>query len=110
MAKITLKADPTFIAPVPVHVPGKGDVKVNFTFKHRTTDEFNDWVEEGRKRSAAGETIDDALYIQQFVVGWDLDETFNAENLSLFLRNFHRAGFALGEAYARELTGARLGN
>ena len=47
---------------------------------------------------------------QSILAGWDLDETFNAENLGLFLRNFHRAGFALGEAYARELTGARLGN
>lgn len=110
MAKIKLNAEPTFSAPVEVHVPGKGAVKVNFTFKHRTRDEFNAWVAEGKRINESGETLDDWEYMQQFVVGWELDEAFNRENLLTFLQHYHDAGHGLGVTYARELTGARLGN
>ena len=39
MAKLTINAAPTFFAEVAIPVPGKGDVKVKFEFKHRTRDD-----------------------------------------------------------------------
>jgi hypothetical protein len=40
MTDLKLTPEPTFEAPVKVHVPGKGEVEMTWTFKYRDADEM----------------------------------------------------------------------
>ena len=46
MPKFTLNPAPTFKAKVDIPVPGGKVEKVEFTFRHRTREEFQRWLED----------------------------------------------------------------
>ncbi len=131
MAKLTLKAPPTFKGKVKIPVAGGATVEVVFDFKHRTREELDAHMAAVRAKVAPlvaatpveGQdapvelptpreiTIDDEVAdVMAVTSGWDLDEPFNAENVRVLLNNYHRASWAIGMAYMVELTQSREGN
>lgn len=103
MAKIKLCADPTFKAPVPIPVPGAKPSSVEFTFKHRTKKEVADWGNSLNKKT-------DLSMLKEIVLGWELDDEFNDENITKLCENYAGAAYAIFETYLEELRGARVKN
>jgi len=103
MAKIKLEADPTFKAKVPVPIPGAGFADVEFTFKHRTRKAAQAWIESITEQT-------DAQIVMDAASGWELDDTFTAENVERLCENYAGAGLAVFEVYVKELRGARTKN
>ena len=103
---LKLNPNPTFTAPVSIHVPGESAVKVPFTFNYKTPDEYKDFV----ANTAKGEKTEQEA-LSEIVAGWEnCDAPFSADNFAKLLKKYHRAGEAIFAAYVSELTGARLGN
>lgn len=106
MSKITLLsllAAPTFTAPVGIPVAGGDPVVVPMTFKHRTRDELDAFVE-SRKGKTDAETFTD------MVVGWGLEDAFTPENIATLLQNRIGTALAAYHIYVEELTKAREKN
>lgn len=105
MAKIkfNLTATPTFKEQVAIAVPGGKSVNVEFTFKHRSKEQFKEFIEgvEGRE---------DVDVIKEVASGWELDEPFNDENITKMTENYMGSARAIIETYMRELSGARTKN
>lgn len=103
MAKLKLKANPTFEKEVGVPVAGGPDVPVKMTFKHRTKtelDEFNN-------------TRTDKTDVESFlemVVAWELEDELNVANVTEFLENYHGAAVATYRVYTGELKAAKVKN
>jgi hypothetical protein len=100
---LKLKADPTFVAEVPVPIPGGRPANVKFTFKHRTKDDAAAFFE-------AHKDDLDVKFLMEIAVGWELSDAFNAENVAVLMQNYHGAARAIFSTYVTELAGARLGN
>lgn len=103
MAKLQLKASPTFEAKVLIPVAGGNPEPVTFTFKHRTRDELQSWLNGGAEREDVAAVLDMAS-------GWDLEDKFNAESVALLTQNYIGAARAIVEAYIDELTKAAVKN
>jgi hypothetical protein len=103
MAKLTLKAAPTFKAKVGIPVPGSSPVAVEFTFKHRTKSELEEFV-----KSRAG--VDDIDSVMDMAEGWELAEAFDREAVAILLDNYAGAALALYIAYVDELLQAKRKN
>lgn len=103
MAKIKLDADPTFSCAVPIPVPGKGIVDVQFTFKHRSREQVLAWVNEAKDNG-------DVATVKAVATGWELDDEFTDENIAKLCSNYAGAGFAIVQTYLDELRGARVKN
>lgn len=103
MAKLTLKAAPTFRAKVGIPVPGGSPVQVEFVFKHRTKSEVDKFM-----NSRAG--VSDLDSIMDIIEGWDLAEPFDREGVELLLENYAGAALALYVAYVDELLQAKRKN
>ena len=103
MAKLSILANPTFTAQVPIPVHGGDPVKVGFTFKHRTQDEMAEWISqrEGKK---------DIDAVMEMVTGWEFEEDFTPENVSALLQQRMGAGLSIFLVYTKELYQAKLGN
>lgn len=101
--KFKLIADPTFKAKVGIPVAGGEPVPVEFTFKHRTMDEFRSWRE-------APQNSDDVRAILDCVVAWELSNPLSEESVSTLVQNYHGAALAIITTYYRELSQAKLGN
>lgn len=101
--KFNLNAIPTFKAKVAIPVPGGKDAEIEFTFKHRTRDEFKEFVEGLTDR-------EDVAVILDVASGWDLDDSFDADNLDALVQNYIGSARAVIETYINELTNARLKN
>ncbi|AZS78593.1 hypothetical protein ELS24_09145 [Achromobacter spanius] len=101
--KFTLNPAPTFKRKVGLPVPGNGFVDVEFTFKHRTKEEFKDFLEklEGRE---------DVEILLDVVCGWELDDAFDAGNIERMVEGYVGSARAVVGAYIDELSKARLGN
>ena len=106
--KFTLAVAPTFKAKVLIPVPGKAAEPVEFTFKGRTRDEFDKFLEGIRDR-ASSETSDIDT-IMDIASGWELDDAFDRENVEMLTQNFLGAARVIIEKYFSELTQARMGN
>lgn len=108
MAKLKLVAEPTFRAKVGIPVAGGPPVDVLMTFKHRTRKQWDEWIA-AAKASAAVEAVtsvtpdDEVKSFMDVVVGWDLEDEFNAENVALLLQNYYGAGHAAVRVYSAEL-------
>lgn len=102
--QLRLQAEPTFEAKVPIHVPGKGPVDMSWTFKHRDRKELDQFL--------AGESqgLEDVAYILAIASGWGLTEPFNAENIGIFLGEYHAAARAIANKYLHELSGVKEKN
>lgn len=103
MAKLTLKAAPTFRAKVGIPVAGGASVDVMFTFKHRTKTELVEFVS-----TRADKTDEDSFL--DMVTGWDLEDEFGPDAVKLLLENYIGAAVATYEAYKAELVKAKPGN
>ena len=103
MAKISIDANPTFTAQVPIPVHGGDPVMVAFTFKHRTLAEMDEWVG-GRE----GKTDVDAVL--DMIVGWDFVEEFTPENVARLLQQRIGASLSIFTVYTREIYQAKLKN
>lgn len=103
MAKLKLNPEPTFKAKVGIPVPGSRPAEVLLTFKHRTRDEVIAWVEGSRDATDVDSVLD-------MVVGWELEDEFNRENVERLCNNYPGSGLVIISAYLDELRGARVKN
>lgn len=103
MPKLKLKPDPTFKAKVGIPVAG-GDVEmVEFTFKHRSRDELDSFLQ-------TSDQLRDAALIMAVASGWELADEFNAENVGLLVQNYISSPRAVFDVYLDELIKARAKN
>ena len=99
-----LNPEPTFRTAVDIPVPGGAPVALELEFRHQTRDAAKAWFSGFAGRS-------DADCLMDIIAGWHNCETaFSREALDTLLANYAQASSAILAAYARELTGARLGN
>jgi hypothetical protein len=103
MAKLDLKAAPTFPAMVPIPVAGGDDVLVQFIFKHKTRSEFIAFA-------SSREGVPDVDSAMEMLAGWELDAPFNQANLAELFEQRIGSPAAIYSKYRAELTKARLGN
>ena len=101
MAKLSLKANPTFTASVSIPVAGGEPALVEFTFRHRTRDELQAWLKSEKT---------DAVAITDMAIGWDLAEPLNLESAEVLVQNYFGSARAVLDAYLEELTAARRKN
>jgi hypothetical protein len=103
MGKLSIIAEPTFFAEVPIPVAGKGDVPIKFEFKHRTRDQLDAWLKAREDRSYLQAMMD-------MVKGWDFDDEFNEANVSTLLQSYIGTARAVANTYLDQLIKARSGN
>jgi hypothetical protein len=103
MAKLTLKAPPTFCAKVGVPVPGGAPVPVEFTFRHRTKTELENFM-------SSREGVSDLDSIMEMVEAWDLEEPFDRDGMAALLENYAGAALAIYVGYVDELLQAKRKN
>lgn len=101
--KFSLTTNPSFKAKVLIPVPGKAAEAVEFTFKGRTREEFKELIESIKDR-------EDVDVVMSVASGWELDDTWDKENVELLTQNYLGAARVIIEKYLSELTQARLGN
>lgn len=99
-----LDAEPTFKAKAEIPVPGKKPVKIEFTFRHRDSDEFKALMER------LGDYENDTALVMDVACGWELAEPFDAEHVGKLVRNYLGSARAIAEKYFEQNAGARLGN
>ncbi|OZI36285.1 hypothetical protein CEG14_14835 [Bordetella genomosp. 1] len=102
--KFSLKPNPTFKLAVPLPVPGGGYSAVQFTFKHRTKDEFKDFIENQMT------DMEDTEMVLAVASGWELEEPFDEEHITTLVNNYVGSARAVFTAYIEELAKARTGN
>lgn len=103
MARLKLVAEPTFQAKVEIPLAGGTSADLVLTFKHRTRQQLDDYI------NSRGDKTDVESFME-IVVGWDLEDVFNADNVELLLENHIAAALAVYRAYLAELVGAREKN
>ena len=101
--KLILAASPTFKAKVGIPVPGGQPVLVEFTFKHRDADAYEEW-----RQTLPGR--DETDLILDMVSSWDLDDAFDRDNVEQLLKQYMGSGAAIFEKYLKENCAAKLGN
>ncbi len=104
MAKLTLTPEATFKAKAFIPVAGSPDIAVEFTYKYRTSKEL----------ASVGAEIDKAETVAEQVMlvasGWELDDEFNDENVTLLVEQRPGALRAIVDTYLKESFGAREKN
>jgi hypothetical protein len=114
MTTFKLKADPTFKQKV--GIPSHGDlgpVEIEFTFKHRTKselDEFLATIDAAVEKGGYLGIESDINYVQQVASGWELTDEFNQENIRLLLENYMGAAGAISNVYLTTLYQVKVGN
>ncbi|OZI31732.1 hypothetical protein CAL29_28070 [Bordetella genomosp. 10] len=102
--KFTLNPQPTFKHKVKLPIPGADFAEVEFTFRHRSKSEFKEFMEQAKDQE------DDAALVMDMACGWELQESFDRENVEKLVENFVGAARAIFTAYVDELIKARVGN
>src|SRR5262245_61090138 len=97
-AKLKLKPDPFFRAPVPIPIPGSDPVNVEMVFKHRTRTELDEWV-----RTREGKSDIDTF--MDMVIGWDFEDEFTKENADALIESRMGTAVAAYTVYLTELVG-----
>lgn len=103
MARLALNAAPTFQAKVGIPVAGGDPVPVVFTFRHRTRTQLDEFI----KSRAEVQDIDTFM---EMVVGWDLEDEFNRENVERLLENYIGTALATYRVYVDQLIRGREKN
>ena len=103
MPKFKLVPDSTFKATAHIPVPGSKAEPIEFTFRHRSRDEYRELLE-----SLQGKT--DVELVMALAIAWNLADPFDATTIGQLVNNYHGAGAAIFTAYNAELTGAREKN
>ena len=99
---LSLKAKPTFIAPVPVAQPGDDKpINIEVTFKHQRKTDFEAWLKfAGEKKRS------DRELVSEIVVAWSgPDVTFSPEALNDFVEEHHGAATEMVRVYCKQLAG-----
>lgn len=109
MAKLTINAAPTFFAEVAIPVPGKGDVKVKFEFKHRTRDELDAWLK-ARADTTLSVAAADVQSVMDMVKSWDFDDPFSEASVATLLQSYIGTARATIDTYIDQLLKGRSGN
>ncbi|HEY0063151.1 MAG TPA: phage tail assembly chaperone [Telluria sp.] len=107
--KFSLAVSPTFKAPVEIPIHGGKSAEIVFTFKHRTRDEFTEFMD-GLKTEDGAEGPKDTDVLLDIASGWDLDEPFDAKSLEDMVQRFMGSAQKVIHTYCEELTGARAKN
>lgn len=119
MSRLKLNPEPTFKMRVGIPVPGKGEIPVEFTFKHRTREQLMDMAKAISKEADDADESENAIAallakdvasVIECVAGWDLDDAFTPENVHRLCNTYSGAAFAIVNAYMEELRGARAKN
>lgn len=113
---LKLNPNPTFSDEVEITVPGQKEPgTINLTFRYRSRAEYADlldWM--GEKEDKAGKVVTPGKTVSEafpeFVIGWDLPEEFNSENVAIFLNNYPAAYGEIFAAYTRLLFESRIKN
>ena len=96
--------NPTFSAPVSVHVPGQGAGSFIAEFVYLDQEARKDYV-----AALAGKSNFEAL--AEIVVGWnEMNAPFSRENLEKLLNKYDTAAAGFFKAFFEELTGAAAKN
>lgn len=103
MARLALNAAPTFKAKVGIPVAGGQPVEVEFTFKHRTRTDLDEFI-----KTRAGQSDVDTF--MDMVTGWDLEDGFSRENVERLLENYIGTALATYRTYIDELIQAKAKN
>jgi len=107
MAKPKINLDepvsPTFKCKVGIPIPGGAPVLVEFTFKYRDADEYEDW-----RKTLPG--LDEPDVMMDIASAWDLADPFSRDNIEKLLKKYMGSGMAIFNKYVAENTGAKLGN
>lgn len=104
MAKVSIKAKPTFNAEVSIPRPGSDPLKIVAVFRHRTKKELASFLEQSRG-------CEDLDITMGMLDGWvDVEEEFSRDAVEGLLEDFYGAADAFAFAYVRELQKARSGN
>lgn len=94
----------TFVAAVRIHVPGGGDVPVNFTFLHKGKTAIKAYIERAK-------TIDDLDAVAEIVAGWEgVEAEFSREALGQLLDAYPTAAVSILEGYLGEIGKAAAKN
>jgi hypothetical protein len=102
--KFTLVPQPTFKHKVKMPIPGAGFVDVEFIFKHRTKTEFQEFMEKAKDQT------DDVALVMDVASGWELEESFDKDNIEKLVDNYTGAARAIFSTYVDEIIKARVGN
>lgn len=100
--KFSLTPAPTFKARVDIAIAGGKTASVEFTFKHRTKDEFDEWRQESEGKS-------DVDLVMEMASAWNLQDAWSTENVTTLVQNYHGAAAAISRTYAGELLGVARG-
>ena len=99
-----LELNPTFLAPVTIHVPGQGNATLMAEFRH-----LDKTAREAYFDSLKSKNNLDAL--DEILAGWsEIDAPYSRENLKYLLDEYQGAATALFDAYFNELSGASAKN
>lgn len=98
MAKLSLSPQATFDAVVHIPVPGGKPAPVKFTFKWRTREQVQEWLD-------ANTDATDAAFVASATTGWDLDDQYTPENIERLCSTYAGAGAAVVSTYLQELGG-----
>lgn len=103
MAKLALKANPTFVVKVGIPVAGGPSVPVELTFKHRTKTELAEFLKTRADKP-------DVESFMDMVEGWELEDKFCRESVEQLLESYIGAALATYQAYVEELFKHKSGN
>jgi putative flippase GtrA len=103
MAKLQLKAAPTFQAEVGIPAAGGVVTNVSMTFKHRTKSELDEFIK-GRVGKSDVESF------MEMVTGWELEDEFTEASVKTLLENYIGAAQETFFKYVDELVQAKRKN
>ncbi|RSE91442.1 phage tail assembly chaperone [Achromobacter aegrifaciens] len=109
MSKVIFKLQPTPTFTVPVEIPRHGEepAKIKITFKHKTRDEMQEFME----RAGTSDASQDVALVNEMIAGWEgPDMPFGDEAIALLIQNYQGAVPALVQAYSLEILQARRKN
>ena len=122
---VMLQPEPTFEAPVEIHVPGKGATPMTWTFRHLKASEIEKiqkkWgvsdvetaaakAADSKKDAKAAKSFDPVAYLMEFAGGWELKEDFSKRNVEVFFDYYPAAWLETLRVYWSERVGARRKN
>ena len=124
--KFSIKRDPTFTTTVNLPAPGRAPVPVSFTFKwmdRESLAKFHDarmkfaqsFMEKAKETESGTELAKFAIdfevpQLKSIIVGWDIEEEFNDENLRALVESGSELPAAIVNGYLAAYDKAREGN
>jgi hypothetical protein len=99
--KISLIPNPTFDAPVKIHIPGELAEEITITFNHMTSTELKAFL-------ASADARPPEEVLGDIVAGWSWPGVpFSADALKTLIENYHATGPVILQSYLDELLGRR---